>query len=213
MDIYASDDEKGEEIKQWWRDNGRSVIIACVATALAVFGGRYWVDYKSTQALKASHAYQQVSRALANGDSITAAAASDNLFTDFSTSPYSIFSAFDMASNAVKNNDNAAAQTYLNWVVSNADLSAHKELAQLRLAQVLFLDSKFDEALLLADKASSGAFSSLWSELKGDIYIEQAKPDQARTAYQQALFTIKQGEPRQQILQIKLDDVVASNNG
>jgi len=213
MDIYASDEEKGEEIKQWWRDNGRSVLIACVAAGVAIFGGRYWLDYQGSQSLKASQAYQQVSIALINEDSVEAKAVSDTMFTEFSTSPYAVFSAFDMASEAVKNKDNAAAKTYLKWIVSNAKLSAHKDLAQLRLAQVLFLDGEFDDALSLADKESSEAFSSLWSELKGDIYIAQAKPNEARTAYQQSLLTIPQGAPRQQILQIKLDDVAASKNG
>lgn len=34
MDIYASDDEKGEAIKNWWRENGRSVITGVVLEQL-----------------------------------------------------------------------------------------------------------------------------------------------------------------------------------
>ena len=30
MDIYASDEEKGEDIKRWWRENGLSVIAGVI---------------------------------------------------------------------------------------------------------------------------------------------------------------------------------------
>lgn len=213
MDIYASDDEKGEEIKQWWRDNGRSVVVACVVATLAIFSGRYWLEHQNTQSQKASQVYQQVSYALDNEDYATAELAVESLFAEFSDSPYAVFSSFDMASKSVKNNDNASAQTYLNWVINHAKLSTHKELASLRLAQVLLLENKLDEALSLSKASTSIAFSSLWSELQGDIYIALSKPEQAREAYQNSLSKINQGEPRQQILQIKLDDVAVSKNG
>jgi predicted negative regulator of RcsB-dependent stress response len=60
MDIYASDDEKAEAIKQWWRDNGRTVVFAAVIAALAVFAGRYWTVYQKQMSEQAAQTYHQV---------------------------------------------------------------------------------------------------------------------------------------------------------
>jgi len=212
MDIYASDDEKGEEIKQWWRDNGRSVIAACILGALILISGRYWLDYKNTQSAHGSQAYQSVLLSLSSDEKTAAEDTTEQLFREFSNTPYAVFSAFEMATQAVEDKNNAAAQMYLEWIINNAKLSAHKELAQLRLAQSYFLGGEYEQALKLADGQESTAFSSLWSELQGDIYVAQEKVNDARKAYLSALSTSSQGEPRQQILRVKLDDVVASDN-
>ena len=46
MDIYASDEEKGEEIKRWWRENGLSVMLGIAFGIAALVGGRYWLTQK-----------------------------------------------------------------------------------------------------------------------------------------------------------------------
>ena len=213
MDIYASDEEKGEEIKQWWRDNGRSVVVGCILGAAIIFAGRYWITYKNTQSLKASYAYQQVISALSADKKSVAEDTTEKLFKNFASTPYAVFAAFEMASQSVTDKDMTAAQSYLEWVVKNADLSAHKELAKLRLAQVFLMQAKFEQALVLANGADSTTFSSLWDELKGDVLVAQGKPNDARIAYQKAIISLTQSEPRHQILQFKLDDVAESNNG
>ncbi len=214
MDIYASDDEKGEEIKQWWRDNGRSVVVGSIVAIAILFSGRYWFDHKNAQSVKASVAYQHVVSALSDDQQSDAAKVTEQLFSEYSDSPYAVFSAFEMASQSIRDNDADAAETYLKWVISHAKLSAHKELAKFRLAQVLMIKSEFDRALsLVEENQPSDAFTSLWAELKGDIYIAQSKPNEAKTAYQLAISKLTQGEPRQQLLQIKLDDLVTSTNG
>ncbi|PCJ31503.1 MAG: hypothetical protein COA90_05960 [Gammaproteobacteria bacterium] len=207
MDIYASDEEKGEEIKQWWRDNGRSVVIACVLGAIVIFGGRYWINYTNVQSEKASQAYQQVTMLLEAENNTAADAITQTLLSEFSATPYAVFTAFEMATLAVQNKDNESAQNYLEWVTLNAKLSAHKELASLRLAQLFLLDAKFEQSLALAEQAKSTAFSSLWAELKGDVYIAQDNVINARESYETALSSLAAGEPRQLILKVKLDDV------
>ncbi len=207
MDIYASDEEKGEEIKQWWRDNGTSVIIACVLGVSALFGSRYWVAHQNTQSESASSHYQQVVSLLADDKKTEAEDATQKLLSEFSSTPYAVFSAFEMAKQSLNSNDLATAKTYLEWVMANAKLSGQVEIARLRLAQCLSTEADYQAALDLMDKSDSIAFSSLFSELRGDIYALQGEASQARAAYQSALLSMKQGEPRQQLLQLKLDDM------
>jgi len=204
MDIYASDEEKGEEIKQWWRDNGRSVIVSCLLGVAVLFGGRYWMTYQQTAASNASVAYQQVMIALNNDKVSDAEDKTQQLFSEFASTPYAVFAAFEMAAQAT---DKVAAQSYLEWVMANADLTAHKELARLRLAQVLMSNDKYDQSLALIAESESVAFSSLLAELRGDILVAQGNSADARAAYQTAMIDLIEGEPRKGIIQFKLDDV------
>ena len=209
MDIYASDEEKGEEIKQWWRDNGRSVLTSCVLGAAIVIGGRYWVSHQQTLTSNASVAYQQVVIAINEDDQSIAEDKTQQLFNEFSGTPYAVFAAFEMAA---QTDNTSAAQTYLEWVMANADLSAHQELARLRLGQLLMSDGQYEQALTLIDQSESAAYSSLIAELRGDIFVAQGNASAANAEYHQAMLGLLQSEARNQLLQIKLDDVAQSND-
>jgi len=207
MDIYASDDEKGEEIKQWWRDNGRSVIVGIVFGIALIFSGRYWLGYQATLTEQASLNYQQLATLLTEDKKVEANEKMLQLSNEFSATPYAVFGAFDMAKKAVEINDNAAAKIYFRWIIDHAELTGHKSLAQLRLSQLLLAESKFELAFELVNQPTSTSFKSLFSEVQGDILVAQGKDVEARAAYQTAMLTLGQGEPRQSILQLKLDDV------
>lgn len=212
MDIYASDEEKGEDIKRWWRENGRSVILGLVLGGGVIFGGRYWIDYKNTLAENASFTYQRVTQALQAQQSEVADTLTQQLFSEFSSTPYAVFAALDMASQALKDDDKEAAKLYLQWVTDNATLQGHLELARLRQAKILVDEAKLDQALELAKQSNSISFSSLFAELQGDILLAQGSHADARSAYQAAMMDLAKGEPRLVLLQIKLDDLAVEND-
>lgn len=213
MDIYASDEEKGEEIKQWWRDNGRSVILGCVLGAVVIFAGRYWINYQNTQDTNASVVYQYVEKAISEGDLVLAEDKTQQLFNEFPNTAYAVFAAFEVASQSASNNDTASAQSYLEWIMASSKLVAHKELARLRLVQLLINDGKFERSLILISEAEGTAFSSLLAELRGDVFVAQGEPSLAIAEYENAISDLTQGQTRQQLLKIKLDDVAESNEG
>lgn len=210
MDIYASDDEKGEEIKQWWRDNGRAVIIGIILGSVAIFSGRYWINYQTSMAEKASLTYQQLSSLLNEDNKEQADEKTLQLFSEFASTPYAVFAAFEMAQKDVELKNNDSAKTHLQWIIEHAELTAHKALAQLRLSQILLSESKFDLAYEYVNEPLSASFSSLYSEMQGDILIAQSKNNEARTAYQTAMISLEQADPRLRVLQLKLSDVAIS---
>lgn len=210
MDIYASDDEKGEEIKQWWRDNGTSVIVGCLLSIAIVLGWRYWITNQHTQAENASGLYQQVVTLLAEDNITDAENKTQQLLSEFSKTPYAVFAAFEVAKQA---GDPSTTKTYLEWAMENAKLSGQVEIARLRLAKLLLNEAQYQQALALTEQSQTAAFASLFAELQGDIYAAQGQQEQARTAYQNALLTLRQGEPRQQLLKLKLDDMAVTQDG
>lgn len=213
MDIYASDDEKAEEIKRWWRENGRSVIIGSILGVAVIFGGRYWLDYQRSLAENASLNYQHLTALIAEGNQVEAENKTQTLFGEFSSTPYAVFAAFEMAASSMANHDIAAAQTYLQWVIDNAELAGHVEIARLRLAQLLVNDKNYEQALVIIDQSQLESFESLFAELRGDIYAVMDKMADARAAYQKAILTLSQGEPRELLLQMKIDDLAVTNDG
>ena len=209
MDIYASDEEKGEAIKQWWRNNGMSVAMGIALGFAAVGGMKYWQGQQETLKVEASKAYQVVMSAAESNDVAMAEEQAKRLMTEFPESSYATLAAFKLAEQKVIGEDVASSKTYLQWVIENASLTGQADIARLRLTRLLVSESAFDDALALAEQSTSTAFASLFAEARGDIYAAQAKPTEAHAAYTTALEAADAG--RQANLQLKLDNVVVAN--
>ncbi len=207
MDIYASDEEKSEAIKQWWRENGMAVAAGIALGIIAIFGTRYWFDYQADQAVKAASLYQQSLITMSEGDLQQAQSTVSELQTEFSGTPYAAFAATEMATQLANNGELEAAMQQLQWVIDNADLAPQQDLARLRLARLKMDADDFDAALQLTEQAQSKGFTSLFAELQGDIYAAQNAAEKAQEAYQTALNTVSSNDPRYGLLQMKRDDV------
>lgn len=213
MDIYASDEEKAEAIKQWWRDNGRSVVAGVALGAAAIFGFRYWMNHQQVQTEQASVIYQQAAIQLNRSEVAEAQTTVARLTQDYASTAYAVFAALEMAEAAVVNGDNALAAEQLNWVINNADLTSHQELARLRLAQLHLNQGELEKASALVGQAQLAAYDSLFAELKGDIKLAQGDTEAAHSAYQRAMLSLAAGEPRQTLLKMKLDQVAVAHEG
>jgi predicted negative regulator of RcsB-dependent stress response len=60
LDTYASDEERAEAIKRWWRESARAVLLGIIIGLLGLFGIRSWTKYKQNRVIEASSLYQQV---------------------------------------------------------------------------------------------------------------------------------------------------------
>ena len=210
MDIYASDEEKGEDIKRWWRENGLSVIAGVVLGVAILLSGRYWFSQEKMLSASASFLYQQTSQLIAEGKVVEAEPIVDELFSSYSSTPYAIFAAFEMAKHNVDSGDIEGAKPYLDWVISNGDLSGHINIARLRLGHLVLQQGHLEQALTVVREVKAIEFKSLISELTGDIYISQGKKAEAAIEYGTALGLSEQNDPRGLVLKLKLDDVAGS---
>jgi predicted negative regulator of RcsB-dependent stress response len=213
MDIYASDEEKAEAIKQWWRDNGRSVLAGVILGGAAIFGFRYWTSQQDLQAQQASVLYQQAAIQMNQSDYEQAQKTVTDLTQDYGSTAYAVFAALELAQSASDKGEWGAAKEQLSWVLDNAELNAHRELARLRLVQVYLQQENYADADALIEAAETSAFTSMFAELQGDIALAQGKPDVARDAYKRAVASLVVGDPRQSLLQLKLDDVAGAHEG
>ncbi len=189
MTDYATDEQKVEELKKWWNENGNYLIGGVVLGLAILFGWNWWKDYKEERARTASGLFSQLEQAVAAADDERARVLESQLTGDYGATPYAAAAELAMAKLAVDRNDLGAAELYLRSAVELADQDEVRELAELRLAYVLTAAGKSGDALAILDREWNAAWTSLREELRGDAYAAQGKLEEARQAYDKALLT------------------------
>ncbi len=204
---YATDEERVEELKKWWKENGTSVIFGVVLGLGILFGWRWWGDYQIKQSMQASVLHTQLEQAVQQKKPDEAAALSEQLFTKYEKQTYAVYAAFAMAKMKMDENKPAEAKGHLQWALAHADTSELKHLATLGLARVMFSMGEVDQSLELVEKSSGGNFAASLEELKGDILNKKGNPDQALSAYKKALSLLPANSRATPTLQYKIDDL------
>jgi predicted negative regulator of RcsB-dependent stress response len=188
MTDYKTDDEKVEELKAWWKENGTSVIAGIALAVAGLFGWEYWKDWKENTANAASALYSQAAKATEAGLD-KALPDIQKLQADYASTPYAATASLKAAQQYAEKGEYEQAATALHWVIDNSKEENFKYLANIRLARVLIAMKKPDEALKLLDQAYPAAYQSLLEEVKGDIYTAQNKLTEARAAYDKAILS------------------------
>ncbi len=216
MSVHLSEEEQLEVLKRWWKDYGKTVIIAVLVAAVGYFGYTTWQDQKRQKAEKASEVYEQLlklanaepGKTLTDADKATIAHLAGELKDGNSKSMYAHSAAFFLAKLAVEENKLDAAVNELKWVLSAKPEAATEQLARLRLARVLTAQKSYADALAQLSPEPAAAFTSEYAEARGDILKLQKDLDAARTAYEKALAaTDPQQQERFMLLQMKIDDL------
>ena len=117
---YQTEEEQVEALKQWWKENGRSVVAGVVLGLGAVLGWRGWHQYQESVAGQASTAFEQLSASIAGADRQATRSQAEQILGKFHSSPYAVFSALALARSYAEDGNAAAARTQLEWALANA---------------------------------------------------------------------------------------------
>lgn len=207
MNTYLSEEEQVEALKKWWKENGKSVIGGVVLGLLIVGGWRGWQHYERTQSEAASARYEQVLAAAESGQADATYSLAARLDAEFPGSPYTYLAALHVAKLKLAGGDKAGARGRLEWVRMNAEDSAIRQLATLRLARVLVDAGDLDDAQRILDGAPKDALAPELAELRGDVARARGQVAAARAAYEEAL----RGKGNSPLLRMKLDDLPAAS--
>lgn len=216
MSIHLSEEEQLEVMKRWWKDYGKTIIIAVLIAVVGYFGFTTWKDQQRQKAEKASETYEQLlklvnveaGKTLSEADRATINHLAEELKDSNSTSMYAHSAAFFLAKLAVNDNKLEVAADELKWVLSAKPDTATEQLARLRLARVLTAQAAYADALAQLSPEPAAAFTAEYAEARGDILKLQGDLDAARTAYEKALAaTDPQQQERFMLLQMKVDDL------
>ena len=185
MSEYLTEEEQVERLKEWWRENGRSIIVG-VVIGLGIFGGwQGWQGYRQQQAETGSAAYDRFARAARSADLDGTLAAESELRAAFDDSAYADFAELETARQLVTAGRLDEAAERLRRVQSVGANTALRSIAGLRLARVLIAQSKYDEAGAALGNVPA-AFAAEAAVLRGDAARLSGDAAAARSAYQEA---------------------------
>jgi predicted negative regulator of RcsB-dependent stress response len=207
MAYDLQEQEQLEEIKAWWKDYGRLVILGATLGVLVIAGFQGWRYYRHTQSLAAVALYEQLEQAERAGDRKRLVDIAAEITAKYAATPYAAFAALSAARASYEGRDLAQAKARLQWVVENARRDELRDVARLRLAGVLLDEKNFEGALKLLEARPEESMTGLYADLRGDVLLAQGKSADARSAYQLALDRSEAGSPYRPTLQLKLDSL------
>ena len=202
MELYDTEEQQVEAIKDWWKENGKSVILGAVIGLGGLFGWRYYQDSVTTAQETASESYTKAVQQLAENNT-EGEAALQALIDANNESQYAVLAALQLAKVQVEAGEFDEALAQLEWAKSATEDQALSSVITFRLARLKLEQSDFDAALAELSSITDESWSGRVAELKGDILLRKGDSEGAYTAYVEA----QQAEDVSQTLQMKLDDL------
>ncbi|MDG3437952.1 YfgM family protein [Vibrio parahaemolyticus] len=202
MELYDTEEQQVEAIKDWWKENGKAVIIGAVVGLGGLFGWRYYQDSVIQASETASQSYTTAMNTLQE-KGVDAQSDVQAFIESNEVKEYSVLAALQLAKAQVEAKDFAAALEQLKWAQSNTKDAALSPLISYRIARIETEMGNFDAANTELGKVTDTAWAGRIAELRGDIALRQGDKDAAYAAYTEA----QQAADASPTLQMKLDDL------
>ncbi|MGL1190990.1 YfgM family protein [Vibrio parahaemolyticus] len=202
MELYDTEEQQVEAIKDWWKENGKAVIICAVVGLGGLFGWRYYQDTVIQASETASQSYTTAMNTLQE-KGVDAQSDVQAFIESNEVKEYSVLAALQLAKAQVEAKDFAAALEQLKWAQSNTKDAALSPLISYRIARIETEMGNFDAANTELGKVTDTAWAGRIAELRGDIALRQGDKDAAYVAYTEA----QQAADASPTLQMKLDDL------
>ena len=208
--MVESDEEQLEVLKNWWKDNGQSIVIAIVLGVFGFFGFQSWEAKIKSSGENASEIYQQ----LLDLNLQETAKKDDAVFelgkklkADYEGSIYAVLGSLVIAKKYIEANDLESGIDQLRWALDQDRGDSIEDLIRVRLARVLAASNKSEEAFSILDNHEpQAAYISTFEETKGDLFIQIEDLALAREAYQKAIAN-KREDQSLALLELKLADI------
>ena len=188
--MAAYDLEEQEQLatlKAWWKENG-NLVMTTVSLVLIVFAGwQAWNYYQRSQAAQASALYDAVQKAAGANDLKLVRESTGAVLEQFPRTTYAAMAALVSAKAHFQGGDLKTAHAQLAWVSENARDEALRDIARLRLANVMLDEKAYDDALKVLDAKHGAAFDAQFLATRGDVLFAQGKKEEAGNAYKAAL--------------------------
>lgn len=213
MDLNLVEDDEQEKAKKWWQENRVPIISGVVLGLSIIIGFNWWQDYKTSRSESASMLYQEliVNDADKSRVSLTATEVGQQLIDQYADTPYAGKAALILARISYDNKDLEGAREKLAWAMENSDQFETVHAARLRLATILIVEEKLDEAVELLSVEHMEGFESHYFEMRGDIYAQLGQSEKARDAYRAAIDGLAAGSMYEPVLRMKLEANTVGN--
>ena len=186
MAYDLEEQEQLDELKAWWKANGKLVSNVVLGLLVAYAGYQGWKYFQTKQAVDASSEYQAL-QVTDEKDVKSIQAKAAVIMDKYASTPYAGRAALYVAKTNYLANDAKSAKAQLEWATKNAKESSVRAIASLQLANILAEEKDYQAALKLLEASHDAGFDGLFSDLKGDVLVGLGKNKEAKEAYQHAL--------------------------
>jgi len=203
VDENLTDNERVEQLRLWWRENGWFLIGGVALGALALFGWNQYTAYRDRGYEEAGALYKIVKDAK---DPIAANTTLQKMRADFPGSAYTSQAGLLVAGMLVVSAPEHATEE-LTYVVDHTKDPELAMVARLRLARVLAYREKYDDALKTLKVDKPGKFAGRLNEVRGDVEAARGNVEEARKAYLEAMVADGSELLDRNFVQMKLNDL------
>ena len=187
QNLDLEEQEQLAELKAWWQQYGKLMLLAIIAASVALAGWVGWRWLERQQAAQASAVYETLAKAVRAGDAKAMRDAGGALSEGYARTLYASMGAMMAARFHADRGEPKSAKAQLQWVVERSPSEDFRDLARLRLGALLLDEKAFDEALKLLEANPAQAYAAQFAALKGDLLLAKNLPAEAKVAYQLAL--------------------------
>ena len=202
MELYDTEEQQVEQIKEWFKENGKPVVAGLVICLGGIFGWRFYQDSVIEAQEAASKAYTATMTSLQNQGADAQSAVQSFIDANKDTE-YSVLAALQLAKVQVEAGQLDQAIEQLSWAKGATKDDALSAVINYRLARLHTEKQDYQVALDTLKSITDESWQGRVAELRGDILLRQGDKDAAYIAYTQA----QQDKDASQALQMKLDDL------
>ena len=204
MAYSIEEEQEINQLKDWWKENSKTIIVAFILGVGGMFGWRYWQAYQAEQIAQASSQYDALIYS-AQQDKQAKKANIEQFVQANSKTAYAVFALLDEAKKAAEKQDFAAAEVNLNQALTQSQDEVLTSIVALRLSAVQFQLGQLDNALTTLNQVKGESFSARKAILTGDIQVAKGDKVAAKNSFEQAQQSGSQLE--QQMAKMKLDNL------
>ena len=204
MAYSIEEEQEINQLKDWWKENGKTIIVAFILGVGGMFGWRYWQAHQAEKIAQASAQYDALIYS-AQQDEQAKKANIEQFVQDNSKTAYAVFALLDEAKKATEKQDFAAAEVNLNQALTQSQDEVLTSIVALRLSAVQFQLGQLDNALTTLNQVKGESFDARKAILTGDIQVAKGDKVAAKNSFDQAQQSGSQLE--QQMAKMKLNNL------
>lgn len=216
-DYVKTEEEQVAAIKQWWKDNGTSLMVGVVLALGGIFGWKAYQKSTYEAQVAASVAFQNLVDASQGGplgvseeQQANVVFLANEIIESDPESAYSVYARLFKARDAQASEDLGQAEALLNDALAVNQEEALAPVIKTRLARVLAQQGSVDEAVALLDASGNEALALYFEEIKGDLLKLADRTEEAVAAYTAALAAAESLGRDGRVIQMKLDDLAGA---
>jgi predicted negative regulator of RcsB-dependent stress response len=204
VEVYSTENEQVDAIKQFFKNYGLTIVLAAVIGFGGVFGWKYWQSHQTNRLQESAGAFATVSEALAKPTPENIALA-EKFVTD-TNDIYGALASLELAQIAIDANDLVSGERHLTNAVAKVKNDAFADMLNLRLARVQLALDKTDAALVSLEQVKGKAWNGMKNYIRGDVLAKKGDNAGATTAYRSALTDENAGAIRS-LVELKLNNL------